>query len=88
MFMGFKKLGLTDKTEGMKETFMACCIAALALISLSCTPQTTLEVCVSSPDGERQFELAVGGNITVSDIAQPIEVSAVSWGNKELVFQK
>ena len=33
---------------------------------------------VSSPEGEQQFELAVGENITVADISQPIEVSAVS----------
>ena len=35
-------------------------------------------VFVSSPEGEQQFELAVGESVTVSDITQPIEVSAVS----------
>jgi len=35
-------------------------------------------VFVSSPEGEQQFELAVGENVTVTDISQPIEVSAVS----------
>jgi len=35
-------------------------------------------VFVSSPEGEQQFELAVGENITLTDISQPIEVSAVS----------
>ena len=35
-------------------------------------------VFVSSPEGEQQFELAVGESVTVSDISQPIEVSAVS----------
>jgi len=35
-------------------------------------------VFVSSPEGEQQFELAVGDNITLTDISQPIEVSAVS----------
>ena len=35
-------------------------------------------VIVTSPDGEEQFELAVGENVTVTDISQPVEVSAVS----------
>ena len=35
-------------------------------------------VFVSSPEGEQQFELAVGNSLTVTDIWQPIEVSAVS----------
>ena len=35
-------------------------------------------VFVSSPEGEQQFELAVGESITVTDISEPIEVSAVS----------
>ena len=35
-------------------------------------------VFVSSPEGEQQFELAVGESVTVIDISQPIEVSAVS----------
>jgi len=35
-------------------------------------------VFVSSPEGEQQFELAVGESVTVTDISQPIEVSAVS----------
>lgn len=36
-------------------------------------------VFVSSPEGEQQFELAVGESVTVTDISQPIEVSAVSF---------
>ena len=35
-------------------------------------------VFVSSPEGEQQFELAVGESVTVTDIAKPIEVAAVS----------
>ena len=35
-------------------------------------------VFVTSPEGEQRFELAVGENITVKDVSQPIEVSAVS----------
>ena len=35
-------------------------------------------VFVSSLEGEQQFELAVDESVTVSDISQPIEVSAVS----------
>ena len=35
-------------------------------------------VFVNSPEGEQQFELAVGENVTLTDISQPIEVSAVS----------
>jgi hypothetical protein len=35
-------------------------------------------VFVNSPEGEQQFELAVGQNRTVAGISQPIEVSAVS----------
>jgi len=35
-------------------------------------------VFVSSPDGEHQFEVAVGKNVTVTDISQPIDVSATS----------
>jgi len=34
-------------------------------------------VFVSSPEGGQQFELAVGESMTVTDISQPIEVSAV-----------
>jgi len=35
-------------------------------------------VFVSSPEGEQQFELAVGESVTVTGITEPIEVSAVS----------
>ena len=35
-------------------------------------------VFVNSPEGEQQFELSAGENVTVTDISQPIEVSAVS----------
>ena len=35
-------------------------------------------VFVSSPEGEQQFELAVGESVTVTGIIKPIEVSAVS----------
>lgn len=35
-------------------------------------------VFVSSPESEQQFKLAVGESATVTDIAKPIEVSAVS----------
>lgn len=35
-------------------------------------------VFVGSSEGEQQFELAVGENVTVMGISQPIEVSAVS----------
>jgi hypothetical protein len=33
---------------------------------------------VSSPEGEQQFELAVDESATVTDISQPIEISAVT----------
>lgn len=36
-------------------------------------------VFVSSPEGKQQFELAVGENVTVTDISQPTEVSAVKF---------
>ena len=83
----------------MKATFLICCILALALVSLSCGPEATLElsvtevdkgvmienvgnidclVFVSSPEGEQQFELAVGESVTVTNISQPIDVSAVT----------
>ena len=86
----------------MKIAILICGILVLALLtllSLSYTPETSLEVSVtdidngviiqnvgnvacavffSSPEGEQQFELAVGQNTTVSGISQPIEVSAVS----------
>lgn len=32
---------------------------------------------MKSPEGEQQFELAVGQNTTVTGISQPIQVSAV-----------
>ena len=35
-------------------------------------------VFVNSPEGEQQFELAVGQNRMVTGISQPVEVSAVS----------
>ena len=35
-------------------------------------------VFVSSPEGEQQFELAVGESVTVTNISQPFEVSAVT----------
>jgi len=86
----------------MKVAILICCILALALLALlglSYTPGTSLEISatevdngviiqnvgnvaclvfVSSPEGEQQFELAVGENVTVTDISQPIEVSAVT----------
>ena len=86
----------------MKRLSLICCIAALALISLSCTPQSTLGVSVNetndgavienvggvdrivfvtSHDSEKQFELGIGESVTVVDILQPIEVSAVSLAN-------
>jgi len=34
-------------------------------------------VFVTSPEGEQQFELAVGQNRTVTGVSQPVEVSAV-----------
>ena len=33
---------------------------------------------VTSPEGEQQFELAVGESVTVTNISQPIAVSAVT----------
>lgn len=83
----------------MKATFLICCSLALALLGLSCAPETTLETSitevdngvvienmgtvdciaiVTSPEGEQQFELAVGKSVTVTNISQPIEVSAVT----------
>ena len=83
----------------MKATFLICCIFALALLGLACTPEGTLAVSVTeiddgiiientgtvdciavvtSNEGEQRFELAVGENVTVTDISQPIDVSAVS----------
>ena len=43
---------------------------------------------VSSPEGEQQLEVAVGRNVTVTSISQPIDVSAtsemtVSWEDWE-----
>jgi len=35
-------------------------------------------VVVTSPEGERQFELAVGESVTVTGITEPIEVEAVT----------
>lgn len=35
-------------------------------------------VFVSSPEGEQQFELAVDESVTVTNISQPLEVSAVT----------
>lgn len=83
----------------MKRLRLICCIIVLTLISLSCTPQTTLEVCVNETNngvvienvgsvdclvpvrlgaGEQQFELTANETVTVTDVSQPIEVSAVS----------
>jgi hypothetical protein len=33
---------------------------------------------VTSPDGGQRFELTVGGSVTVTNMSQPIEVSAVT----------
>ena len=86
----------------MKATILISCILAVALLGLSCPPETTLSlsvpevdsgvvientsnidclVFVSSPEGEQQFELAVGESVTVTGITGPIEVSAVSVGS-------
>lgn len=83
----------------MKTTFLICCILALTLLGLSCTPEATLAVSITeidngviientgtvgciaiitSPEGEQQFELTVGESVTVNNISQPIEVSAVN----------
>jgi hypothetical protein len=37
---------------------------------------------VTSPEDEQQFELAIGENVTVTNISQPIEISAVSLRDK------
>ena len=34
---------------------------------------------VTSPESDQRFELDVGENVTVANISQPIEVSAVSY---------
>ena len=92
----------------MKATILISCILAVALLGLSCTPETTLSISVmeeslsvsvtevdggivienlstvacivfvNSPEGQQQFEVAVGESVTVTDISQPIEVSAVT----------
>ena len=86
----------------MKIAILICCILALALLALlglSYTPGTSLEISrieldngviiqnvgnvaclvfVSSPEGEQQFELAVGENVTVTDITKPLDVAATS----------
>jgi len=87
---------------------LICCILVLALLGLSYTPGTSLEISVTevdngiiiqnvgnvacavfvtSPEGEQRFELAVGTNVTVTDISQPIDVSAasppISWEDWE-----
>jgi hypothetical protein len=41
-------------------------------------------VLVSSPEGEQQFELAIGKNVTVTGISRPIDVSAVAPPAAEL----
>jgi len=33
---------------------------------------------VTSPEGEQQFELSIGQNVTIASISEPLEVSAVS----------
>jgi len=35
-------------------------------------------VFISSPEGVQQFQLAVGENVTVTGVAQPVDVSATS----------
>ena len=83
----------------MKPTFLICCILAVALLGISCTPEAKIGVSVAevdngaviknigevdcliivtSPEGEQEFELAVGESVTVTDITPPIEVRAVS----------
>jgi len=37
---------------------------------------------VTSPEGEQQFELKVGENVKVTNISQPIEISAVSLATR------
>ena len=83
----------------MRAIFLICCILALGLTGLSCTPEAALEISVTevdngvmienvgnvdclvfvgSPEGEQQFELAIGEDVTVTDISRHIEVSMVS----------
>ena len=83
----------------MKKAFLICCIAALALIGLACTPEAALGISttaipdgvvientsnvdcivfITSPEGEQQFELAIGRNVTVTDISRLIEVPTSS----------
>jgi len=45
-------------------------------------------VFISSPEGVQQFEVAVGKNVTITDISQPVDVSAtgdltISWEDWE-----
>jgi hypothetical protein len=92
----------------MKIAILICCsltLALLAVLGLSYTPGTSLEVSVTevdngviiqnvgnvaclvfvnSPEGEQQFELAIGKNVTVIGISRPIDVSAVAPPTAEL----
>lgn len=53
-------------------------------------------VFISSPEGGQQFELAVGENVTVTDITKPIDVAATSqmtiswedWERMERINEK
>jgi hypothetical protein len=49
-------------------------------------------VFVNLPKGVRQFQLAVGENVTVTGVAQPVDVSAtsdltLSWGDWERMMR-
>jgi hypothetical protein len=42
------------------------------------TSTTRCIAIVTSPEGEQQFELAIGENVTVTNVPRPMEISAVS----------
>ena len=69
-------VGLSCAPEGILEISVAGIDYGVIIEN---TGKTNCLVFVSSPEGEQQFELAIGDNVTVIDISQPIGVSAVSW---------
>jgi len=56
------------------------------------TGNTPCLVFVSSPEGVQQFQLAVGENVTVTGVAQPVDVAAtsdltISWEDWERMMR-
>lgn len=68
---------MVPKQKGMKGAFLICCIVALALSSLSCTPEATLDVSVTE----------TGEGVTIENVGSVGCIVLVTSPDREQRFE-